>query len=84
MKEASSIDVVAVVVVNVTESAGMSAAKDNHPALEHFEKVARFVALDDAHLHRLASQLVVQPHGLKRRGGLLVLAALIALSDFRF
>ena len=59
MEKASAIHIVAVVVVNIAESTSMATSKSNHPTFEHFNKVARFVALCDTNLHRLSKNFII-------------------------
>ena len=47
--------------------------------LEHHEEVSGLLALGDADLNGLPSQIVVHLHCLEGRGSLLVLRALLAL-----
>ena len=74
-KEAGPVQIVRIIVVHIAETAGVSAAENDHFPFEHFQKMARFVVLRDPHLNGTTVQFFIQFHRLKSRGSFLVLRA---------
>ncbi len=81
MEKACSIHIIAIVIVNIAETTGMSAGENDHPSFEHLNEMAGLITLCEANLHSFTGNFVIQSHSVNCRSGFFVLAAVVTLNS---